>query len=119
MEILHKNNIQYIVGFGILLGCIREGKQIDWDHDSDLWVDEENVKKVIEILKNNDMSYYRNLGITFEEVDEFQTKMKFSKRRPFLYNMSSSLAIKYDKKLEQRINQELLTKIKKNIYVEA
>ena len=72
-----------------------------------------------EILKNNDMSYYRNLGITFEEVDEFQTKMKFSKRRPFLYNLSSSLAIKYDKKLEQRINQELLTKIKKNIYVEA
>jgi hypothetical protein len=37
-KILDENNIEYWLEFGTLLGCIRDGKFIEWDSDIDLGV---------------------------------------------------------------------------------
>ncbi len=53
-EILKRNNVNYWLEGGTLLGAIRNSKLIPWDHDLDiglLFESEEKSKKIVKILK--------------------------------------------------------------------
>lgn len=49
-EIFDKHNIKFWLDWGTLLGAIRNGKIIEWDHDIDLGIREEDFKKISPIL---------------------------------------------------------------------
>lgn len=58
-RIFDKNGIEYVLGFGSLLGAIRDNGQIPWDYDIDIFVPHVQNKKMIEVLKNElDEKYY-------------------------------------------------------------
>ena len=67
IEILEENKINYWIGQGTLLGIIREGKLIDWDHDIDicLWPEEIGKDQIVNLLKKNDFTFRDDL--TFGE----------------------------------------------------
>ena len=67
IEILEENKIKYWIGQGTLLGIIREGKLIDWDHDIDicLWPEEIDKAQIVNLLKKNDFKFRDDL--TFGE----------------------------------------------------
>ena len=44
-EIFDKHNIKFWLDWGTLLGAVREGKIIEWDHDIDLGIMAEDFKK--------------------------------------------------------------------------
>lgn len=50
-----KNNVRYQLAYGSLLGAVREGGQIPWDYDIDVFVPCEDRKKLLEALRK-DMS---------------------------------------------------------------
>jgi len=49
-EILDKNRINYWLDAGTLLGAVRNGKIIGWDHDIDLATWYENVDRIVSIF---------------------------------------------------------------------
>lgn len=55
-EICDKNNIQYYLGYGTLLGSIRHSGYIPWDDDIDVIIKGEDMKKLVEIM-NGDANY--------------------------------------------------------------
>ena len=54
VKILTKNNINYWVCHGTLLGIIRENELLSWDHDIDfaVWDDEYSKKDIIQIFSS-------------------------------------------------------------------
>lgn len=67
IKILQEHNLKYWIGQGTLLGIIREGNLIEWDHDIDIcmWPEEIEKKKIVNILKENNFTYRDDL--TFGE----------------------------------------------------
>ena len=51
-SICRRNNIQYFLAYGTLLGAIRDDGQIPWDYDIDVMIKIQDRKKLIEVLKN-------------------------------------------------------------------
>lgn len=49
IEVCLKYNLKWFLAYGTLLGAVREGKFIDWDHDVDLWMPYEDYKKLDEL----------------------------------------------------------------------
>ncbi|HCL00161.1 MAG TPA: hypothetical protein DHW42_08685 [Candidatus Marinimicrobia bacterium] len=49
IDILEKNNIPYWLDEGTLLGIIREGDLLPWDHDADFGIPGEYAQKVIDL----------------------------------------------------------------------
>lgn len=49
-EIFDKYNIQFWLDWGTLLGAVREGKIIEWDHDIDLGIMAKGFKKNISVF---------------------------------------------------------------------
>ncbi len=57
-DLFHKNNIEYIILFGTLLGSIRHNGIIPWDTDIDIGVYDESFKSIMDLKdKFNDKSY--------------------------------------------------------------
>lgn len=54
------NNIDYYLAYGSLLGAIRDGGQIPWDYDVDVWVKIDDKDRLLEALKRSQSSdfYY-------------------------------------------------------------
>ena len=50
-QILEKNNIDYMLSFGTLLGAVRHGDFVPWDDDFDLWIFDDNYAKAIQVLR--------------------------------------------------------------------
>lgn len=58
-RVCEKNNIQYFLAFGSLLGAVRDGGQIPWDYDVDICVRINDREALIEALKNDlDSNFY-------------------------------------------------------------
>ena len=45
IKILQEHNLKYWIGQGTLLGIIREGNLIEWDHDIDICMWPEEIEK--------------------------------------------------------------------------
>ena len=48
VDVLNENNVDYCIGFGTLLGCIRDKKMIPWDYDIDIGTVE--INKVLSLI---------------------------------------------------------------------
>jgi len=72
INILKENQITYWIGQGTLLGIIRDGKLIEWDHDIDicLWPEEIEKEKIVNILKKNNFIFKDDLtfGEKFDQL---------------------------------------------------
>jgi|TARA_B100000780_G_C21087411_1_gene438129 lipopolysaccharide cholinephosphotransferase len=75
IKILNDNSIYYWLCHGTLLGIIRDGNLIDWDHDIDiaLWEGQISRKTIINIMEKNNFKLRKefkidNSIISFEKV---------------------------------------------------
>jgi len=57
-EVLDKHGIEFWLDIGTLLGAVRDGKFVSWDHDIDLSTWQENSVKINQALKE-----FRNKGL--------------------------------------------------------
>ena len=57
-DVCEKNNIDYYLAFGTLLGAIRHNGYIPWDDDIDILVKEKDYYKLVECINNEDDKYY-------------------------------------------------------------
>ena len=64
VKVLNENKIFYWVGHGSLLGIKRDNKLIEWDHDIDIcvWNNDTSKEKIIELLEKNGFEYRSDLG---------------------------------------------------------
>jgi hypothetical protein len=53
-QVCLNNNIEYFIGFGTLLGAVRDHKIIPWDDDIDLFITSENLT----LLKKTNLAPY-------------------------------------------------------------
>jgi hypothetical protein len=63
VHILNKHNInEWFIGYGTLLGIIRENSCIDGDDDIDIIINKEDTNKIIELFKyySYDVKYYKS-----------------------------------------------------------
>lgn len=68
LDILKANNINYWVCHGTLLGIIRNKNLLDWDHDIDfaVWEDEHSKEEIIKLF-SNDQEYTQEISL--EEIN--------------------------------------------------
>jgi len=54
-ELLHQHNVNFWICHGTLLGIVREGRLLPWDHDMDfaVWDSETSKEKIIDIFLSN------------------------------------------------------------------
>jgi len=52
VNIFNKNDIEYFLSYGTLLGIIREGRLLESDDDVDILVDERDFYKAYNLIKN-------------------------------------------------------------------
>lgn len=58
-QVCERNEIAYQLAWGSLLGAIRDGGQIPWDYDVDVFVPYKEKNRLVEALKNDlDRQYY-------------------------------------------------------------
>ena len=88
INILNSNNINYWICHGTLLGIIREGKLIDWDHDIDIaiWSEETPKNLIIELMKKNKFLLRDGFGIdddlvSFDKNDGRTVDFSFLKKK--------------------------------------
>lgn len=66
-KMFKKNNLFYSLAYGSLLGAIRDSDIIKWDNDIDLWMNENDVLKVKEVISKSDQFFYKSYR-DYEEV---------------------------------------------------
>ncbi len=89
VDILDKNNIEYHLEGGTLLGLVRDGDLLPWDHDIDLSIDISNAKKLKDLrkifwkkgLKLSARKYTKSFGA----IEEGQYRIL--KVKPIAYNL--------------------------------
>ncbi len=65
IKILNENSINYWICHGTLLGILRDGNLIPWDHDIDIavWHDEISKDKVINLMEKDNFFLREGFGI--------------------------------------------------------
>jgi phosphorylcholine metabolism protein LicD len=65
IQILNNKKINYWVCHGTLLGLARDGKLIEWDHDIDiaLWDDEVSKSKIISLMEKMNFKLREGFGV--------------------------------------------------------
>lgn len=66
-RVCEKNNINYHVTYGSLIGIIRDGGQIPWDYDVDVFVPVSDKDKLIEALKKDLSDDFYAMSPEFDE----------------------------------------------------
>ncbi len=76
VNILNKEQIFYWIGQGSLLGIKRDNKLIEWDHDIDIciWNEDNSREEVIKILEKEGFKYRKDL-----EISNISEQMSFDK----------------------------------------
>lgn len=83
-DICEKNNINYTLIGGSLIGAIRHKGMIPWDDDIDIGLTKDNYNKLIQILTKNNNSQYKllnhsttnNYYYAFSKLVDTNTKLK-------------------------------------------
>lgn len=58
-ELCERENIEYFIDSGTLLGCVRDGGQIHYDTDADFGIDPVNFKKIISFKSEFESKNYQ------------------------------------------------------------
>ncbi len=96
----------------------KEKKSQHFEYYVDFDVEVDALKEVYDkLIQDDSMKELRNISISFEEAGQYQTKMKCTIRRPFIYNLIGSLASSYDEKMTKKINEKLVVAIHSKIYI--
>lgn len=66
-EICEKNNLEYYIGYGTLIGAIRHEGFIPWDDDIDIWMKRDEYEKFIEIVSKENNADWEILSIYNED----------------------------------------------------
>ena len=74
-DLLDKNNIEYWLEGGTLLGIIRENRLLPWDNDMDISIKEEEYSKLLDIIKK------LNYIVWFKEFDKDDAPFEKGKKR--------------------------------------
>ncbi len=69
-DILEKNNIEFCLESGTLLGIVREGRLLPWDNDVDISIKEEYLDKLLSSLSEISSLGYRVRSKIFENDSE-------------------------------------------------
>ncbi len=69
-DILEKNNIEFWLESGTLLGIVREGRLLPWDNDVDISIKEEYLDKLLSSLSEISSLGYRVRSKIFENDSE-------------------------------------------------
>lgn len=74
VNIFNKNKINYWLCHGTLLGIIRDQKLIDWDHDIDLalWENDTNREQIIKLLVDNGFVLRKGFQIKDDIISFFK-----------------------------------------------
>lgn len=116
LDIFEKNDIKYCLMFGSLLGCIRDGKIIEWDDDIDLIVFFEDREKLIRLTKIKMKYNIRQVNIGFRiiknNLDAFPfIDLFFYKKYDDIYKPITQY---YNDKYIDFISENINTNIKEN-----
>lgn len=78
-KICRKNNIEYWLDAGTLLGAVRHKGFIPWDDDIDVCINRRDKEEIIKILKE-ELPFYLYLDIEFLKLDEDKRFLKIKDR---------------------------------------
>lgn len=105
---LNEHGIPWWVTAGSMLGCYREGKRIEWDHDYDLGYPIEYAPSVLEaLLEIPDVYISSNLYFRVGKITDILSRDHFVCLKPFIftdegvYRVTTPLSL-YSNKLSSR-----------------
>jgi len=90
VDFLDKNNVDYWLESGTLLGVIREGRLLPWDHDVDITIRMEDLPRILNQLKSFRFKYGYRVEYVKNRSDAYPLKkdeirlIKIQSRRLFV-----------------------------------
>jgi len=100
VDVLDNNNIEYHLEGGTLLGIVRDGDLLPWDHDIDLSIDISDAEKLKSLnklfWKQGFKLSLRKSEQSYEAIKEGQYRI--FKVKPLAFSILSNLIPKYGKK---------------------
>lgn len=103
VDILDRNNVEYMLDCGTLLGVIRENRLLPWDTDVDLCIDSSQLPKIKSCMRSLWLKGYRvRLARSFEATEHVADKspriLKVRTRKKLFHRGDNLLDIfiKYD-----------------------